>query len=141
MKSNIGKKLDFTGTLIIPRKKHKVRKKEANEFTITNKPATKNNKAVYSVCFSSLLKPKVRGYKYLALYLSKVSDKIMFVFNNSEGFPIQERKNDNCIAVYGKELVSKICEHFEIKSAYAILHLYGDISTSSDMTTFEIGIN
>lgn len=138
MESNIGKKLDFTGTLIVPKKKHKTNKKEANEFTIINKPATKDNKAVYSVCFSSLLRSKVRGYKYLALYLSKVSDKIMFVFNNSDGFPIQERKHDNCIAVYGKELVSKICEHFEIKTAYAMLNLYGDISTSSDMATFEI---
>lgn len=140
MESNIGKKLDFAGTLIVPKKKHKVRKKESNEFTIINKPATKANKAVYSICFSSLLKPKVNRYKYLALYLSKVSDKAMLVFNNSDGFPIQERKHDNCIAVYGKELVSKICEHFEIKDAYATLHLYGDISTSSDMATFEIGI-
>ena len=138
MQSNIGKKLDFTGTLIVPKKKYKVHKKEANEFTIINKPATNANKAVYSVCFSSLLKSKVKGYKYLALYLSKISDKIMFVFNNSDGFPIQEREHDNCIAVYGKELVSKICEHFEIKDSYATLRLYGDISTSSNMATFEI---
>lgn len=140
MERNIGKKLDFTGTLIIPKKKHKVHKKEANEFTITNKSATKDNKAVYSICFSSLLKPKVRGYKYLALYLSKVSDKIMFVFNNTDGFPIQERKHDDCIAVYGKELVSEIFKHFEIKGTCATLHLYGNVSINSDMATFEIGL-
>lgn len=141
MESNIGKKvLDINGTLIVPKRHKRVRKKAANEFTIVNKPATKHSKAVYSVCFSSLFKPKVRGCKNLALYLSKVSDKIILVFNNSDGFPIQERKYDNCIAVYGKELVSEIFKHFEIKGTCATLHLYGNISTNSDMVTFEVGL-
>lgn len=139
METNIGKKvLEVNGTLIVPKKYKRVYKKAVNEFTIVNRPATKNNKAVYSLCFSSLLKPKVREHKYLALYLSKVSNKMMFVFNSTDGFPIQERKYDDCISVYGKELVSEIFKHFEIKGTCATMHLCGNISTNPDMTTFEI---
>lgn len=139
MESNIGKEvIDFNGTLVIPKKQYLFYKKKPNEFSIVNRAATSNRKAAYSICFSSFLKSSVKNYKYVALYVSKVSNKVMFVFNNSKGFTVSKRVHDDCVAVYGKELISSICKHFDIKSECAVLHISSNLSKNTEMATFEI---
>ena len=137
-KDILGKKC-MGGTFLVAQSKVQREQRPANEFTVQCRKSTKDKKSIYSVTFSSLLKPQVNGFRYIALYKSQIARKLLFVFNNEGGFELKDRIHDDCLAIYGKELVTTICNFIGIDATQPVrLHLSANIADSEEMATFEI---